>query len=250
MSMFSRKKDKAMNIELNIPPPIMIVGSACSGLDNIASVFHHGGLWHGADQERRRSQYHSAFINPQILHYVSHSLLEGRHGDIFGQAYLPTKGNREGMDNKEGANWLRKKLVSIILKQDYETGQWFVMCAKACLVWTVWNRAFPDAHWILVRRKKEDVIAECLRRPYMRAYRTEAGWGEWYDIHVECFNEMILELGKRIHIVQLESVLAGDYIELRAALSRCGIEMSVPRITEALEKVKYKERDWKGDTLE
>ncbi len=253
MSIFSRKKDKGMKIELNIPPPIMIAGSACSGLDNIASVLHHAGLWSGiySFDKTRRSKYHPAFINGKILQEISRPLMKcGRRGDIFGQAYLPTKRDRNWMNTKEEADWLCKNLTSIILKQGYEEGQWFIMCAKACLVWTVWNRAFPDAHWILVRRKKEDVIVDCLERPYMRAYRTEAGWGEWYDIHVECFNEMICDLKKRIHIVWLEPVLSGDYNELQVALSHCSVDNSVPRITEALESVKYKKRDWKGDNLE
>lgn len=253
MSIFSRKTDKVMKIELNIPPPIMIVGSACSGLDNIASVLHHAGLWSGiySFDKTRRTKYHPAFINSKILEQISRPLLKrGRQGDIFGQAYLPTEWNREHIDTKERAEWLQKDLISIMLKQEYTEGQWFVMCGKACLVWTVWNRAFPDAHWILVRRKKEDVIADCLERPYMRAYRTEAGWGEWYDIHVECFNEMILSLKKRIHTVWIELVLAGDYNELQAALGHCDVDISTGGITKALKSVKYKKLDWKGNNLE
>ncbi len=251
MSIFRRKKDKPMKIELNITQPIMIVGSACSGLDNIASVLHHAGLWSGCHIYTRRRLGHPAFINGQILAQISRPLLDrGRFGDVFGQAYLPTKGYREQIDTKERAERLQKELTSIILKQEYEEGQWFVMCGKACLVWTVWNRAFPDAHWILVRRKKEDVIADCLERPYMRAYRTEAGWGEWYDIHVECFNEMILSLKKRIHVVWIEYILNGEYSQLTNALYDCNLDVSDDLITKALDNVKYKKRDWKGDTLE
>lgn len=255
MSIFSRKKNKTIHIELDISQPIMIVGAACSGLDNIASVLHHAGLWSGiySFDRTRRSKYHPAFINPHILEHISRPLLKqgtGRLCDVFGQAYLPTERHRKRIDTKERAERLQKELTSIIVKQGYETGKWFVMCAKACLVWTVWNRAFSDAHWILVCRKKEDVIAECLERPYMRAYRTEAGWGEWYDIHVECFNEMILSLKKRIHTVWIESVLDGDYNELRAALHHCGLDISETCIAEALENVKYKKPDWKGDNLE
>lgn len=180
--------------------PVLITGAACSGLDVVAKALHDEGFWHGSNRPRVGGPY-AGFLNTRILHLVSRPALRRgiKGGDERGQAYLPGPTYRSHLnDDKLKAHAMRETLFAIVEEQGHDGRPWFVHCAKAILVWPLWKNVLPESPWILVRNDREAVIRECLCRTYMNAYRTAAGWGEWYDAHLECFDE-ILRSGLDVH---------------------------------------------------
>lgn len=74
--------------------------------------------------------------------------------------------------------------------QGYDGGRWFYKGAKMCLMWPVWHAAFPDARWVIVRRNANEVAASCVRTPFMRAFKDQAGWLGWVKEHEDRFSQM------------------------------------------------------------
>jgi hypothetical protein len=55
--------------------------------------------------------------------------------------------------------------------------------AKLLLLWPIFNRAFPNARWVLVRRDPKAIVASCMRTPFMKGRPYKAGWIEWVQEH-------------------------------------------------------------------
>ena len=90
------------------------------------------------------------------------------------------------------------------------------------LIWPVWNIAFPNAKWIIVRRRTGDVIQSCLKTGYMTAYAEEAGWLEWVHEHEKRFVEMI-EAGVNCKIIWPERMIHGDLQQLYEVIDWLGL---------------------------
>jgi hypothetical protein len=108
---------------------------------------------------------------------------------------------------------LTHKVETIIKFQGYKDGPWFYKGAKMCLFWPIWHRAFPNAKWIIVRRKDEDIINSCLRTGFMRAYDDAEGWQTWVDHHKERFQEM-KAAGLSVAEVWPTKFVEGDFTEV------------------------------------
>jgi hypothetical protein len=103
-----------------------------------------------------------------------------------------------------------------------------------CLFWPVWHYAFPDAKWVIVRRRNGDIVQSCLRTGFMRAFRDKriqqavgaedeaAGWLWWCHQHEQRFVEMITE-GLQCKIVWPERMVRGDYGQMMELMDWLGL---------------------------
>jgi hypothetical protein len=215
-----------MNI---IPPPILITGCARSGTSLIAGTINicgaFGGKMSGPNKNNAKGMFENAAIRNQII--KRYLLKMGL--DMLGQFPLPDIENLKPYDS------LQNDMEGIILKEGYQGGPWMYKGAKMCLIWPVMAEAFPDATWVIVRRKKEDIVASCVRTGFMRAFRTESfqaavcakneyeGWGWWVDQHLKRFKEMN-RAGLKIIEVSPERMVMGDYSEIIPAIEQLGLK--------------------------
>ena len=59
----------------------------------------------------------------------------------------------------------------ILEKEGYDhSSLWMAKGSRIGQIWPVWNHAFPNAKWIIVRRRTGDVIDSCLKTGFMNAY--------------------------------------------------------------------------------
>ena len=140
--------------------------------------------------------------------------------DVKGQFPLP--------DTKElfiPTNWKDKvmaRLNSEVVKR--KEGQlWMVKGSRICQIWPVWHYAFPNAKWIIVRRKTGDIIDSCLKTGYMMAYNDREGWLGWVHQHEKLFVEMI-ETGLNCKVIWPERMVYGDYQQVYEMLDWLGLE--------------------------
>jgi len=102
------------------------------------------------------------------------------------------------------------------------------------LFWPVWAHAFPDAKWVIVRRKPSDIINSCMKTSFMRAFQKPAfqkavgvdseedGWLWWVHQHERLFVDMI-QAGLNIKIVWPERMVNGDYRQLMETMEWLGL---------------------------
>lgn len=214
---------KAMN------SPILITGCARSGTSMVAGIINlcgaFGGDMSGPNSHNAKGMFENAYIRNSIVK----PYLRGIGADPLGQYPLP-----DVNDMVIPNNW-QNKIEKVMLDQGYTEGAWFYKGAKICLMWPIWHHAFPDAKWIIVRRKPSDIINSCMRTGFMSAFRSVGkqravgakdewdGWLWWVHQHEQRFAEMMLE-GLNIKVVWPERMIERDYRQIQETIDWLGLE--------------------------
>ena len=132
-------------------------------------------------------------------------------------------------------------MESQLLVEGYISGCWMYKSSRASLIWQIWHNAFPDAKWVIVRRRTADVIQSCIKTGYMKAFKDEnnlklvqaitesEGWLWMVHKYEEKFVEMITE-GLNCKVVWPERMVTGDYKQIYETIEWLGL-------------------DWKSDAL-
>jgi len=135
----------------------------------------------------------------------------------------------------------RRKVEDIIVREGYTEGPWFYKGARCCLVWPVWHYAYPNAKWVIVRRKTADIIHSCLNTSFMNAYNDREGWLEWVHHHEDCFVEMI-KAGLNVKQVWPERLLRGNYEQMYELIDWLGLTWKSKEIMDFLEPKLWKSK--------
>jgi hypothetical protein len=203
--------------------PILITGCARSGTSMVAGSINKCGAFGGDMSGPNKYNKKGMFENAVMRNSIMKPYLSSMKCDPKGQYPLPNINKL-----KPQPMW-KKKVETIFKKQGYKNGDWMYKGAKICLFWPVWNEAFPDAKWIIVRRKKEDIVNSCLKTSFMNAFsksqnqkavnvkNEKEGWEWWVDQHLKRFDEM-KKAGLKIFEIWPEKMVEGDYTELYEAI--------------------------------
>lgn len=209
--------------------PILITGCARSGTSMVAGSINLCGAFGGRMSGPNQNNKKGMFENHEIRQRIVKPFLRQLGVDPMGQfplariekLVIPT-------------NW-RNQIEAVFRRQGYKRGSWFYKGAKACQIWPVWHYAFPNAKWIIVRRKTGDIIRSCLKTGFMRAFRSRnncqaigvenewEGWRWWVRKHEQLFVEMI-NAGLNCKIVWPERMVDGDYHQMMETIDWLGLK--------------------------
>jgi hypothetical protein len=195
--------------------PILITGCARSGTSMTAGIIHMGGAWGGVMSGPTSNNRKGMFENSEIRQYHVKPYLRSIKADHMGQDPLPNLEDSdivEKMCQDGGTKW-RTEILRVLERQGYQRGPWFYKGAKMCLMWPLWDQAFPKAKWIIVRRDAEDIVNSCMRTGFMRAFTRPAGWREWVRTHERRFQEMH-DAGLDIREVWPQKLINKQYSEM------------------------------------
>jgi hypothetical protein len=216
--------------------PILITGAARSGTSMVAGVINLCGAFGGTMSPPNHNNQKGMFENACIRNSLVKPYLRDLGLDPLGQYPIP---NPDKIPIP--ANW-KKRVENIIIREGYQGGPWMYKGAKSCLMWPVWNYSFPEAKWIIVRRRTGDIVNSCLKTNFMRAFSNPAvqkaikadteidGWIWWVRQHEKRFVEMI-QSGVNCKIVWPERLIKGNYTQLFEALEWLGLDY-VPKIND------------------
>lgn len=212
--------------------PIIITGAARSGTSLVAGLVDKCGVFGGDASLVCKWNPKGMFENTRLRQKVVKPYLRRLQVDPLGQFPLPEVQNLLPFPDM-------KKQIENELKRDGWDGKrrWYYKCAKACLFWPIWLKAFPKAQWVIVRRRKEQIAESCLRTSFMRKFgsrdvRKRNGfkseydsWLWWVEQHEQRFQEMI-EAGMDVRMVWTEKIVAGDFEELDRVMNWLRLEMT------------------------
>jgi hypothetical protein len=206
--------------------PVFVSGIERSGSSIIARIISLCGAFAGEVTPMQE--------NIRIKQFVSR-YYETIHADIKGQFPLPNTG-----EMLIPSDW-KKKVFEILSAEGYKKEQlWMYKESRICQMWPVWNYAFPNAKWIIVRRRTGDIIESCLKTGYMVAYKDRDGWLEWVHQHEKLFVEMI-ETGLNCKIVWPERMVSGDYSQMYEMIDWLGLKWN-DKIVGLVEPLLYNSR--------
>lgn len=209
--------------------PILITGAARSGTSMIAGIINICGAFGGIMSGPNRNNAKGMFENHSIRQDIMKPYLHGIGVDQLGQYPLP--------DTKKMPipNDLKERVESVMIKEGYMDGPWMYKGAKMSLTWPMWEHAFPDAKWIIVRRRSADIVRSCMHTGFMRAFDSkvirdsvgvntpEEGWLWWVRQHEFHFIEMI-ESGLNVKVIWPDRMVTGDYTQVMEMIDWLGLE--------------------------
>lgn len=195
---------------MNNSYPILITGVPRSGTTMIAATINVCGAFGGCMSKR------GMFSNDQIRETLVKPYLDRMGIDTEGQ-YPLLRSISIPID------W-QFKVQDILIEQGYQDGIWMYKDSRLTPMWRVWNRAFKNAKWVIVRRKTSDIINSCVQTAYMTRFKQENvqkfvsvnnekdGWLWMVHQYESYFKEMIQE----IHYKEIwpERMTQGDFTQI------------------------------------
>ena len=202
--------------------PILITGVPRSGTSMVGTAINMCGAFRG------KLVNHGMFENDRILKEIVEPYFNNLGVDLSGQYPLPVINNIS-----IPVDW-RRRVEQIITDEGYQKGQWMYKDSRLSLIWPVWNFAFPNAKWIIVRRRTGDIVQSCLKTGFMNAFSSEAnqkavgvnteqdGWLWWVHQYENRFVEMI-EAGLNCKVIWPDRMVHGDYQQMYETLEWLGL---------------------------
>jgi len=200
--------------------PIIIAGVPRSGGGIIAQILDKAGVYSGGIDRI------NSFENRKLQNTVVRPYFRGINADVNGQYPLP-------VTYKLVKAW--DTCVEEAIDKPANIS-WFVKDSKALLIWKVWDAVYPDAKWIIARRRTGDIINSCIHTSYMNAFESprvreainvttvSQGWKWWVHKYEECILEMF---GKpNVKIIYPERILQGDLEQLFDVLNWANVEVT------------------------
>lgn len=209
--------------------PILITGCARSGTSMVAGIINLCGAFSGDCVGPNNNNAKGMFENAHIRNNILKPYLREEGLDPLGQYPLPN------VNEISIPNDLRKRVQDTMKNQGYKEGEWMYKGAKMCLTWPIWQHAFPDAKWVIVRRRTGDIVNSCMKTGFMAAFNNtmkqkavgakspEEGWVWWVRQHEDRFVEMI-QKGMNVKVVWPDRMVNGDYSQMAELIDWLGLE--------------------------
>lgn len=221
-------------LEIN-QSPILITGCARSGTSLIAGVISLSGAYGGKLLGPNPANAKGMFENSRIRESVEKTYLKSIGCDPKGQNPLPDTSNMP-----IPSDW-KHRVDSIMLEDGYQSGPWFYKGAKMCLNWPVWSYAYPNAKWVIVRRRSADIATSCLNTSFMNAYSSHADWIKWVNHHEEKFVEM-MQAGLNVKVIWPERLVKGNYEQVYELIEWLGLTWKPKEVIEFIEPKLWKSK--------
>lgn len=208
--------------------PILITGAARSGTSMVAAAINICGAFAGNLQGPTKANHKGMYENLKVRDLIKF-LLKQVSADP--QCQYPLADTGKVQIPNDFADRVRK----IFVDQGYINGPWMIKEPKLTWTWPVWNYAFPNAKWIVVRRRTGDIARSCCHTNFMRAFTRPdiqkvvgvdseyEGWVWWVRQHEQEFRKMI-ETGLNIKVVWPERMVSGDYQQLFETMDWLGLK--------------------------
>ena len=213
--------------------PIIITGCARSGTSMVAGIINICGAFGGDMYGPNKSNQKGMFENKAIREGLVKPFLRNIGADPKGQSPLPDVFNLA-----IPSHW-KNSVNEIMVREGYKDGAWFYKDAKACLMWPVWNYAYPNAKWIIVRRRSADIAQSCLQTAFMNAYPDYEGWIKWINQHEERFVEMI-KAGLNVKVVWPERMVRDNYEQMYETIEWLGLNWAGKEVIDFIEPQLWK----------
>jgi hypothetical protein len=226
---------------MNYEEPILITGAARSGTSMTAGIIDIGGAFGGKLSPPNNNNKKGMFENSRIRQDIVKPFLRKLGVDPMGQDPLPDI-KRQDVRATMGQNAvaIRNGAREIMREEGYAGGPWYYKGAKMCLVWPLWNNAFPGARWVIVRRDPKQIAHSCLTTSFMRAFNTQDGWLNWVAVHEKRFKEMHDE-GLNVREMWPEKMVKGDFSEMQEIMGWLGLPWHDDRVREFVSPALWKE---------
>jgi hypothetical protein len=212
--------------------PVFITGVERSGSALVARVLTLSGVFTGTVSSMYENCYFNVAINTLLKDYRNGLFINPR------RVKIPD-------------DW-ETKIETILNMEGHVNGLWLCKSSKLTQMWPVWNQFYPNAKWIIVRRRTGDIVQSCLKTGYMKIFKSisnrrligvveeKDGWLWWIHQYEKTFVDMI-ESGINCKVVWPERMVTGDYKQMEETVNWLGLQWD-PTIIEKIDPLLTKSR--------
>lgn len=156
----------------DVKPRVFVAGAPRSGTSVTCQALHALGLDFGPGLARADHHNRGGYFENVSMRRVCREWLRQLGADPMGQWPLPDRAWRPtGTEVSVFRADVLRALGEVRAHKD----------AKTLPLWPLFDAAFPDATWIVVRRDPTEIAMSCVRTRFMQRYRTLSEWGAWAD---------------------------------------------------------------------
>ena len=203
--------------------PIFVTGIERSGSSIVGRILCLCNVFSGA----LTNMFENQEIRTRLI-----DIYEKFNADPKGQYPLP---DPIKIQNGISATHFKMKLERILCRQGYVEGVWFFKSFRLLHLWPLFHKMYPEAKWIIVRRRTGDIINSCTKTAYMEAFEKDEvqkmvgvssakdGWLYWVHEQEKLINQAI-EAGIDYKVIWPERIINYDYSQLMEVLDWVGVE--------------------------
>lgn len=208
---------------MNYRSPIIVLGCRRSGVSILAGALHQCGAFLGG--HRLADPRQDRFGNPDV---------DAMATDYLRRAFCPADERFLATADLHELGW-RGRVESTFEGLGLSPDQpWVVRSRAVALMWREWNRAWPDAKWIFVRRTPEDIAMSCLRTGYMTMFSDYGAWLAWAKEWRNLLDQIENGVDGDSLSVWPGVWLAGDLQALRETMEWAGLAWNLQAVTELM----------------
>lgn len=190
--------------------PIIITGIPRSGTSMIAGIINICGAFMGNTNKMMENQE----LKDRLLIPFMRSIGAEETGQI----------NHPDLSSLQIPVGFRKNVLDIYKAQGWAEEQPLAIKSNlVALTWPIWQYAFPNAKFIIVRRRTGDIVNSCIKTGYMNKHDTKEGWVEMCRSYQNRFSQMIEE-GINCKVIWPHRMVFGDYSQIWDMLEWLGLE--------------------------
>jgi hypothetical protein len=213
-----------------VSSPILVTGASRSGASMVAGILEICGVFLGSTPKPTAQDSRSMFENKEIYEQVMKPyLLEVGMCPAGQYPLVPTSDLPIPVKFKD-------YVLDALHDDHYQDDRpWAYKSNKLVLTWPLWHFAFPNAKWLIIRRRTGDIINSCLKTSFMRAFKTDKYWKEigakneqeawlwWVHQYEERLIEMISK-GLNCKVIWPERMVRGDYSQMYETIEWLGLK--------------------------
>jgi len=202
--------------------PILITGCPRSGTSLVAGVLRLCGVFSGkVDKMNENIRIREKIIKPFMV---------TQYWDKEG-AVLPDIGR---VNNIELIG--RPRIRGVLNVEGYNgTGQWMYKDCRIAVLYPVWQKMFPGAVFVVVRRRVDDIVASCYKTGWMQSYETEQGWRNMAAGYIDRFEQME-KSGLKVVNIQPDLMIDGNYEQIKnLVINHTGCNFDEDKIKQYIE---------------
>lgn len=150
---------------------------------------------------------------------------------VSNSCFMPDLTNMEIPDNWDS-------LVSEALKNEKvpESMPFMFKYSGIAQMWPVWHIYYPNAKWIIVRRRTGDILNSLMETAYMKRFKDmrniqlvnaaneKEAWLWWVHCYEDLFREMVATKDLDYRIIWPERMRDGDFEQVKEMVSWCGLK--------------------------
>lgn len=207
--------------------PIFVLGLPRSGTSLLAGILKICGAWlgntvPGGGVENPKGFFENIYLREQ----VNKKILNRLDVDPLGVQKLPS------LESLPPVHGLKEVIRTGLEENGYDhLHPWLFKDAKLTLLWPVYLEAFPNAHWIIVRRETEHIIASCLNTSFMKKqssdYQFWVNWANEYLTRLETLKQTQCSWSE----IWSPKIINGELDELAILVEQLGLHWQ-PKIAQ------------------